>query len=158
MRLKDFRGVLGVLCLLSPVASQALSVSPAGPFAATGRLAMGKGFVPVSCDTTFTGNVSASGDIVISTVVFSGGNPLCKRISPLGLPWSGHADSDSQFTIHAMQVNVRAPLLGGSCGPVDVAVAWEKENSAAHFKKVTLTPNCTMDGIMVTSPGITVTP
>lgn len=138
-------------------AAQALTVSPDGGFSATGTLALSKSVVPVSCKTTFAGTVTAAGEITVSSVSFDGGL-LCGRISALGLPWSGRANSDSQLTINGMQVNIRAPLVGGVCGPVNVVAAWEKDRSAAHFDKVSLLPDCTMDGVMSTSPVISVRP
>ena len=136
----------------------ALTVGPAGTFSATGRLALGKGIVPVSCLTTFAGTVSASGVISVQTVSFTGGNFLCRRISALGLPWSGHADTPTRLTIDNMQVKIDAPLMGGVCGPVSVVATWESDVSAAHFRKVKLPPNCSMDGLMATTPSIVVTP
>jgi hypothetical protein len=147
---------LGGALLLQDAA--ALTLAPAGNFSATGRLALGKSIVPVSCLTTFTGNLAADGAFSVRTVTFSGSNFLCKRISALGLPWRGRADRDTQLTIEGMQVKIDAPLLGGVCGPVDVIAAWDRNESAAHFRKVVLPPNCRMDGVMVTAPHITVTP
>lgn len=150
--------LLGGAVLLPGAAALALTVAPAGGFSATGKLALGKSIVPVSCLTTFTGNVAADGTFSVRTVTFTGGNFLCKRISALGLPWRGRADRDTQLTIEGMQVKIDAPLLGGVCGPVDVVAAWDKGGSAADFRKVLLPPNCHMDGVMVTAPHLTVTP
>lgn len=139
-------------------AAQALTVAPAGNFSATGSMALTKGIVPVTCATTFSGTVTAEGVINVTSVTFAGSNFICRRISPIGLPWSGKADSDSQLTINGMQVNISAPLLGGLCGPIDVTAEWQKDMSAARFNHVSLKPDCTMDGSMATTPKITVTP
>lgn len=153
-----FSQAMAALLLVLAAATQAVTVSPAGPFSATGRLALTKGIVPVSCMTTFTGTVSAEGRITITSLTFSGSNFICKRITALGLPWSGHADSDTQLTLNGMQVDIRAPLLGGQCGPVNVVATWDGNLSAAHFKKAQLLPDCSIDGVMTTSPKVIVTP
>lgn len=137
---------------------QALTVQPAGEFSATAKMALGKGMVSLSCDTTFRGVVSASGAITVASVTFSGSNFLCGRIKALGLPWAGQADSDTQLTLKGMQVDIRAPLLGGKCGPVDVVAGWEKESSAANFHQIVLPPDCRLHGKMLTTPVIHVTP
>lgn len=150
--------LLFIAAVLAGSAASALTVRPAGGFSATGRLALGKSIVPVSCLTTFTGEVRDDGSFTVQTVSFSGSNFLCRRISAVGLPWSGHADSDAHLTIDNMQVNIDAPLLGGLCGPVSVPADWEKDGSAAYFRKVRLPPNCSMDGRMATTPHLLVTP
>lgn len=150
--------ILAALGILIALPAQALTVAPAGNFSATGSMALTKGIIPVTCATTFSGTVTPEGAISVTSVTFAGGNFLCKRIAPVGLPWSGKADSDSQLTINGMQVTISAPLLGGLCGPIDVTAEWKKDISAAHFNHVSLRPDCTMDGFMATTPKITVTP
>ena len=44
------------------VTSADVTVAPAGAFSASGKLAMKKGAIPVSCHTTFNGQVSDQGD------------------------------------------------------------------------------------------------
>jgi hypothetical protein len=139
------------------VPAAALTVAPAGPFSATGKLALGKGSIATTCDTTFTGTVTAEGRITIATLTFKGGL-VCGRVSARGLPWSGRADSDRQLTIEGMQVEIRAPFVGGVCGPVDVVAGWDNTRAAAHFRQVLLPPDCHMDGIMLTTPAVVVTP
>jgi hypothetical protein len=144
--------------LAFPLIAAAVTVAPAGNFSATGTLSLGKSIIHVSCETTFAGTVSASGIINVSVVTFGKGSFLCKHISPVGLPWSGEANSDSALTINAMQVNIDEPLLGGICGPIDVQAEWEKDLSAAHFNHAALPPSCSVDGVMMTTPHITVSP
>jgi hypothetical protein len=146
-----------LVCALLAVPAAALTVTPSGAFSATGKLALGKGRISTSCDTTFTGTVSAEGRITINTLTFRGGL-ICGRVSAHGLPWSGRADSDRQLTIEGMQVEIRAPFVGGVCGPVDVVAAWDNTRAHAHFRKVVLPPDCHMDGVMVTTPAVVVTP
>jgi hypothetical protein len=146
-----------VLATSAPSA-RALTVEPAGNFSATGILTLGKSIIHVGCETTFAGTVSAEGKINVTSVTFGKGSFLCKHIAPIGLPWSGKAESDAALTINAMQVYIDEPLLGGNCGPVDVTASWQKDTSTAHFDHARLPPSCSIDGLMPTTPHISVTP
>lgn len=142
---------------LATGAAQALEVTPAGAFSASGELTLGKSLATVHCATTFGGTLQADGHFVVENVTFSGGF-LCRRVQALGLPWQGRADSATQLTIDGMQVEVHTPLLGGRCGPVAVVAAWEPDLSAAHFRKVALAPDCRLDGRLQTTPRLQVSP
>lgn len=143
-----------LLSAVSGWASGPVRVLPAGGFSASGELAMKKGSIPVSCNTTFDGQVSEHGEIIVTAVSFGGFNPLCKSIKALGLPWQGQVDDPGQLTVQDMQVKVRVPLLGGICGPGPVTLAWTNEQAAATFEAVTLGPDCAMDGTMLTTPPV----
>lgn len=153
-----FLPVLSLLLGISvnAMAAPAVQVSPPGPFSASGDLSLGKSIVPTSCQTTFVGTVTADGVITITSLTFDGGM-VCKRVSAVGLPWTGTVDSDRQLTLKGMRVNIRAPLLGGDCGPLDVSAVWSNTASSARFDKVKLPPDCRLDGTMVTTQRVTVT-
>lgn len=136
------------------VTSADVTVAPAGAFSASGKLAMKKGAIPVSCHTTFNGQVSEQGAIRVTEVIFGGMNPLCKSIKALALPWQGQVDNPGRLTVDDMQVKVRVPLLGGICGPGPVTLVWGNKDGSATFDAVTLGPDCAMDGTMITSPQV----
>jgi hypothetical protein len=136
------------------VTSADVTVAPAGAFSASGKLAMKKGAIPVSCHTTFNGQVSDQGAIRVTEVIFGGMNPLCKSIKALALPWQGQVDNPGRLTVDDMQVKVRVPLLGGICGPRPVTLVWGNTDGSATFDAVTLGPDCAMDGTMITSPQV----
>lgn len=140
------------------IASSPVSVLPAGNFSASGDLSMKKGSIPVSCKTTFDGEVGRHGAITVTAVHFGGFNPLCKSIKALGLPWQGQVETPGQLTVQDMQVKVRVPLLGGVCGPGPVTLAWTNHNAGATFDAVTLGPDCAMDGTMLTTPPVNIQP
>ncbi|ERP92981.1 hypothetical protein Q670_07990 [Alcanivorax sp. P2S70] len=154
MRWKVIAGGLAILMVSTASAGNAVVVAPAGEFSASGELALKKGHIPVSCDTTFNGHVGDGGGIRVTSVSFGGLNPLCKSIKALGLPWRGQVDSPYQLTVVDMQVKVRVPLLGGICGPGPVSLAWENEGAEATFDAVSLAPDCAMNGTMQTSPQV----
>ncbi|MGJ3256947.1 MAG: activator protein [Alcanivorax sp.] len=136
------------------VAGADVKVAPAGAFSASGKLAMKKGAIPVSCHTTFNGQVSEQGAIQVTEVIFGGMNPLCKSIKALELPWQGQVNTPGRLTVDDMQVKIRVPLLGGVCGPGPVSLVWGNADGSATFDAVTLGPDCAMDGTMVTSPQV----
>ena len=145
----------GVAMLASALwAETPVVVVPAGGFSASGDLAMKKGSIPVSCDTTFDGHVAGDGAIEVTAVSFGGLNPLCKSLKAQGLPWQGQVDHPGQLTVQDMQVKVRVPLLGGICGPGPVSLDWTNQDAAATFDAVTLGPDCAMNGTMLTSPPV----
>jgi len=155
------RTVIAATLLLNAAAGTAstpVSVRPAGGFSASGELAMKKGSIPVSCKTTFDGEVDTHGEITVTAVYFGGFNPLCKSIKALGLPWQGQVDHPGQLTVKDMQVTVRVPLLGGVCGPGPVTLEWTNHNAAATFSSVALGPDCAMDGTMLTTPPVDIQP
>ena len=151
------RNVIAATLLLNAMpglATTPVSVLPAGGFSASGDLSLKKGSIPVSCRTTFDGEVGPEGRITVTAVHFGGFNPLCKSIKALGLPWQGQVDDPGQLTVRDMQVKVRVPLLGGVCGPGPVTLAWTNANAGATFDAVTLGPDCAMDGTMLTTPPV----
>ncbi len=119
---------------------------------------MTKGSISLTCTAEFTGEITTTGAIVINSVRFSGKNFLCKKIKPLDLPWSGQADSNSQITIHGLHAKFRGTAWGGKCGPTDLIAVFDENNSSVYFRMLSLPPNCTIDGVMVTVPAITITP
>ena len=155
------RNVIAAVLLLKAAegaATPLVRVLPAGGFSASGELALKKGSIPVSCKTTFDGEVDRHGGITVTAVYFGGFNPLCKSIKALGLPWAGQVDNPGQLTVQDMQVKVRVPLLGGVCGPGPVTLEWTNDNAAATFSSVALGPDCAMDGTMLTTPPVNIQP
>ncbi|MED5389966.1 MAG: activator protein [Pseudomonadota bacterium] len=147
--------IVGTLaCLCVGISAADVQVAPAGAFSASGKLAMKKGPIPVSCHTTFNGQVSDQGAIRVTEVIFGGLNPLCKSIKALALPWQGQVEHPGQLSVDDMQVKVRVPLLGGICGPGPVTLRWENVQGAAIFDDVSLGPDCAMDGAMITTPKV----
>lgn len=145
-----------MLYAASGLTATPVSVLPAGGFSASGELAMKKGSIPVTCKTTFDGQVDRHGAITVTAVHFGGFNPLCKSIKALGLPWQGQVTDPGQLTVQDMQVKVRVPFLGGICGPGPVTLAWTNENAGATFDAVSLGPDCAMDGTMLTTPPVNI--
>ena len=99
------------------VTSAEVTVAPAGAFSASGKLAMKKGAIPVSCHTTFNGHVSEQGAIRVTEVIFGGINPLCKSIKALALPWQGQVEHPGRLTVDDMRSRSGCRYWGGSVGP-----------------------------------------
>jgi hypothetical protein len=121
------------------------------PFSATGATNLTKGGVAAACVSTFNGIITSSGIVTITSAQFSGGG-LCGLISGSATsanPWTGQADDTTHLTINNAQVN--ASILG-TCGPSKVTTTWTDATSALAFNNSVLTPNCTVNGSLTTSP------
>ncbi len=128
------------------------ALNPNGePFSATGATNLTKGGVAAACVSTFNGTISSSGIVTVTSAQFSGGG-LCGLItsSATGLnPWTGQADDTTHLSINNAQVN--ASILG-TCGPSKVTTTWNDKASSLAFNNAVLTPNCTINGTLTTSP------
>ncbi|WP_323123745.1 hypothetical protein, partial [Burkholderia alba] len=116
------------------------------PFTATGATNLNKG-VSAACTATFSGTITASGIVQITTATFAGGN-LCGAISAV-TPWNGQADTTTQLSINNAAVNVQ---LLGSCGPSKIVTAFNGTDSSLTFNNATLSGGCTVNGTVNTSP------
>ena len=123
-------------------------MNPSGePFSVTGSTNLTKGSTAAQCQATFTGTITPTGVVNITSTSFTGGT-LCGFISG-ATPWTGQADSTTQLTINNAGVNV---FLLGSCGPSKVVTAWNDKESSLTFSNATLTPDCTVDVKVVSTP------
>ncbi|AJK49957.1 hypothetical protein [Burkholderia plantarii] len=131
------------------------------PFSATGATTLTKGSISTSCTATFNGIITSTGAVTITSTTFGGGG-LCGLISGSATstaPWTGQAVSPTQLTISNVQVS--ASLLG-TCGPSPVSTTFNNAQSGTTppssltFNGATLTPNCTVSGIVTTSPAFSV--
>lgn len=140
------------------VSAQAITVTPAGSISAIGTLLLSKGVVSLTCTATFKGSITKEGDLFIDKVNFSGKNRLCKKIKPINLPWKGKIDSNKEVTIRGLHAEISAAIFGGHCGPMDLVVTWNNENSSVYFNKLMMPPGCTMEGEMAVEPAMRVEP
>ena len=117
------------------------------PFSVTGQTTLSKGSISANCTATFTGTITPSGIVNITSTSFTGGG-TCGLISGT-TPWTGQADSTTQLSINNAGVSV---FLLGSCGPSKVVTAWNDPNSSLTFTNALLTPDCTVSGTVVSTP------
>ncbi|MBN3825748.1 activator protein [Burkholderia sp. Ac-20384] len=122
------------------------------PFSAAGFTSLQKGAVsPIGCTLTLNGTVTPTGIINITSTQITGGS-LCGLITGSATsvsPWTGQVDSTTQVSINNVKLNV---TLLGTCGPSKVMAAWNDQNSSATFNNAVLTPDCTVNGTVMTSP------
>ncbi|MEN2472628.1 MULTISPECIES: activator protein [Burkholderia] len=122
------------------------------PFSASGLTSLHKGAVnPINCTATVNGTVTPAGIVNITSTQFTGG-ALCVLITgnaSSATPWTGNVDSTTQVSIDNVKVNVQ---LLGTCGPSKVTATWSDPNSSLTFDNAPLTPDCALDGRVVTSP------
>lgn len=128
------------------------AMNPNGePFSVTGQTTLSKGSISANCTATFTGTITPTGIVNITSTSFTGGG-TCGLISGTASssnPWTGQADSTTQLSINNAAVNV---FLLGSCGPSKVVTAWNDPNSSLTFTNALLTPDCTVSGTVVSTP------
>ncbi|KVE37675.1 hypothetical protein [Burkholderia sp. TSV86] len=125
------------------------------PFSVSGSMALSKSGISATCNTTFNGTITSGGIVTITSTQFAGGG-TCSWISSNATsssPWTGQADSTTQLTINNAQVQV---LFLGTCGPSKVVAGWDNKASSLTLNNAQLTPNCQINGTMVTSPQFTV--
>ncbi|VBB14915.1 activator protein [Burkholderia stabilis] len=121
------------------------------PFSAAGLLLVKKAPVLANCTATFNGTITSAGIVNITSAQFTGGS-ICAFLSndaSSTAPWTGQADSTTQWSINNMKVNV---ALVGTCGPDKVVATWGDANSSMTFNNSVLTPDCGLDGRIITSP------
>ena len=122
------------------------------PFSAAGLSTLQKGAVsPINCTLTLNGTVTSTGIINITSTQFTGG-ALCGLITgsaSSAAPWTGQVDSTTQVSINNVKLNV---TLLGTCGPSKVTAAWNDQNSSTAFNNTVLTPDCSVNGTVMTSP------
>ena len=121
-------------------------------FAATGTLMLTAAGTSVNCATNLGGKTSAKGSASITSAAFSGSSPVCKLITPTGLPWKTTAKSATKASI----MNVGVAGGGGSCGPTKVTIT-VSPGGAFTFNNAKLSGGCEIDGSLQTAPAITIT-
>ncbi len=121
-------------------------------FAATGSLMLTAAGNTVSCDTNLGGKTGSKGTASITSAMFSGASPVCKLITPTGLPWKTTAKSATKATI----MNVAVAGGGSSCGPTKVTIT-VSPGGAFTFNNAKLSGGCEIDGSLQTAPVITIT-
>lgn len=145
------------LALVIPGIASAVTVSPGGPFTATGSTTLtGPNGQPLTCDVTLTGTVTQSGAVTVSMANFDPGDPGCALLGPANLPWTGSFDTDAMgLTLNS--VTATAPALGLTCGPASVNPDYSNAPSTVTFNNTSLGA-CTVDGGLTVTPSQTVTP
>ncbi|AKJ27464.1 hypothetical protein [Caldimonas brevitalea] len=155
------RAIFGLLGLAVAPVAVAVTVTPAGDLVAAGTLSYRKGFAGLSCPTTFTGTISASGAVTINAASFTT-RGLCAQISAMSLPWTGQADPRGVLVIDNAAVEVKAPFVGGLCGPSRIELQWDNTHSTLTFKDVLLQAptgsSCKTNGQITVSPALDVQP
>ncbi|MBN3835368.1 activator protein [Burkholderia sp. Ac-20344] len=130
-----------------------LPMNPNGePFSASGLTTLHKGAVsPINCTATFNGTVTPIGIVNVTSTQFAGG-ALCGLITgsaTSATPWTGQVDSTTQVSINDVKLNV---IVLGTCGPSKVPAAWIDRDASVTLSDAVLTPDCTVDGRVATSP------
>jgi hypothetical protein len=120
-------------------------------FTATGTTMLTKGTINLSCTAKFVGKTTAAGVAEITSATFTG-NILCGAVKSTGLPWLGTASSLTKATF--AKVSVSASLFG-VCGPSNVPVTVAGAGKIT-FAKVTLTPDCVVNGTITSKPALTI--
>jgi hypothetical protein len=137
---------------LSTPASAAYMFSPVSKaFTATGTTNLTKGSINLTCTAHFVGKTTAAGVAEITSATFTG-NILCGAVKSTGLPWLGTASSLTKASF--AKVSVSASLFG-VCGPSSVPVTVAGAGKIT-FAKVTLTPNCVVNGTITSKPALTI--
>jgi len=121
-------------------------------FKATGTLMLTALGDTVNCKTTLAGKTSKTGGASIASATFSGSSPVCKLITPTGLPWKTTAKSATKATI----MNIAVSGGGGSCGPTNVSIG-VSGGGAFTFNNAVLSGGCEINGTLQTAPVITIT-
>jgi len=137
-------GAVALLSLSLATPASAVTTYEVSPlnkaFTAVGTTSLTKGSINLTCTAHFTGKTTAAGLVEITKASFTG-NVLCGAVKDLDLPWVGTASTATKVTF--AKVSVSASLFG-TCGPSSVPVTITK--GAIAFSKVTLTPNCVVNG------------
>ena len=153
MRRKITLAVAALAVLSLAGTANAYSFTPTNTtFAATGTLMLTAAGAAVNCNTNLGGKTSAKGGASITSAVFSGSSPVCKLITPTGLPWKTTAKSATKAII----ANVAVSGGGGSCGPTKVNIT-VSPGGAFTFHNAKLSGGCVIDGTLQTAPVITIT-
>jgi hypothetical protein len=157
------------LCALSlPVC--AVTVTPPGSsgksiaFTASGPTVLGKSHIPLACETVLTGEISANGDVNITSVSMRG-KGLCSKIeaefSSQTPYWTGNIENPQSFALDNVAVNVKIPPFGGKCGPTNIKAAISSnpatKETIISFSPQLLSGGCSISGALTTTPYLTIT-
>lgn len=144
--------------LLGSASAMALSLKPLGYFEAAGRLSLGTGVLSAKCDVRIVGEAMAAGRIRVDSAQFSGGNPACHRIRADKLPWSGGLVSADQLQLDGVTVVIKSLLFGGVCSALHIQAAINPAMASLTFPKTALPPNCRLEGTVIVTPALQVSP
>lgn len=133
----------------------AVTVSPAGPISLEGATTLVKSNMPLACTTTLVGNITAAGEIAITSAKFSG-QALCAAVTAETLPWRGQLTSTTGLSLNG--VTVHTPL--GRCGPTLIKAS-VKENPTARETTIDLldaplSGGCKVSGSLAATPFLTI--
>ncbi|KVA53918.1 activator protein [Burkholderia cepacia] len=163
MNIRQIASLVGAVVFMASSAAPAFAatvsrvdgqpMNPNGePFSASGLTSVQKGaFSPISCTTTVNGTVTPTGIINITSTQFTGGT-LCVLFTgsaSSAAPWTGNVDSTTQVSIDNVKLDMR---VLGTCGPSKVTTAWSDPDSRLTLNNAVLTPDCTVNGWIMTSP------
>ncbi|WP_146056911.1 activator protein [Chromobacterium alticapitis] len=158
-------------CALAWMASSmagAATITPPGaggaaiPFSAVGPSTVSKGGVDVDCNAVFSGTVDGAGNILITSAAFKG-IPVCRMIkasASASAPWVGKVTGLNQLSIDGVMVNVNTPILGGQCGPSQVAgtIGDSGSETTIGLSAAPLAGGCAISATLGTTPYMHVTP
>ncbi len=136
--------VLGIALSASAFAT---SITPTGPFSATGSTTLTQGPISLSCTANFTGTVNANGTATVTAASFSGATS-CGVIKATGFPWTISATSVS--SVNVAGITVSTPF--GNCGPSTIGASWSNTTSELSFNNAGLSGSCTVSGTLTTTP------
>ncbi|WP_434627852.1 hypothetical protein [Chromobacterium sp. CV08] len=161
--------VASVLALAWTSFAGAATITPPGaggapiPFSAVGPATVSKGGVDVDCNAVFSGTVDGAGNILITSASFKG-IPVCRMIkasATVAAPWVGRVTALNQLAITGVTVNVNTPILGGQCGPSQVAGQISDNGVDATVIGLAGAPlagGCSISANLTTTPYMHVTP
>ncbi|QEL55532.1 hypothetical protein [Chromobacterium paludis] len=146
----------------------AAEVTPPGPggaaipFSAVGPAVVGKSGIDVDCNAVFSGTVDGAGNILITSAAFKG-IPVCRMIkasASASAPWVGRVTAQNQLVIDGVMVNVNTPILGGQCGPSQVAgtIADSGSDTTIGLSAAPLAGGCAISATLSTTPYMHVAP
>ncbi|WP_152680375.1 activator protein [Chromobacterium subtsugae] len=160
-------GACALAWMMSSVAGAA-TITPPGaggaaiPFSAVGPATVSKGGVDVDCSAVFSGTVDGAGNILITSAAFKG-IPVCRMIkasATASAPWVGRVTAQNQLAIDGVMVNVNTPILGGQCGPSQIAgtITDSGSDTTIGLAAAPLAGGCAISATLTTTPYMRVTP
>ncbi|POA97187.1 activator protein [Chromobacterium sinusclupearum] len=161
-------GAALALALGCVVSAGAVTITPPGaggaaiPFSAVGPATVSKGGVDVDCNAVFSGTVDGAGNIRITSAAFKG-IPVCRMIkasATAATPWVGRVTAQNQLAIVGVMVDVQAPILGGQCGPSQIAgtISDNGSETTIGLSSAPLAGGCAISAKLNTTPYMHVTP
>jgi len=141
--------------------ASAATITPVNSdFTATGTIILSSyslAHVPISCNATFKGRVTADGAYAaIDSVSLAGSKDFwCQTYKFNGLPWKLTASSPTTGKIEGVAFNV----LNSTCGPSTINTTWNNTSNTLAASSQPLSGNCTINSLNVQpSPAFVVNP